>query len=258
MDRNRQIAAMSETDEEKMLLIRVCDKLERGMDREVPTCTAFLTPREQALVQKLLPQCCFFGGTEGTERNIAYWLPEYLTKEDYFDDGPIACIRASFYEKNSLSHRDMLGALMGAGIRRDAVGDILMYENTCAFFVQSELVRYLLDNLTSAGRHHLSVESVPLSTVQKPPQNMKQLRVTVSTLRLDSVIASAFHLSRGNATDTIRAGNATLNALTCTKPDRAVEVGNEISLRGYGKFRILEIHGQTRKDRTALTVGIYV
>lgn len=258
MDRNRQISAMSETDDEKMLLIRVCEKIERGMERDVPTCSAFLTPREQALVQKLLPQCNFFGGTEGTERSMAYWLPEYLTKEDYFSDGPISCIRASFYEKQALSHRDMLGALMGVGIRRDSIGDILMHENSCEFFVQSDLVRYLLDNLTSAGRHHLSLEAVAPMTVQKPPQKMKEQRVTVSTLRLDSVIAAAFHLSRNNAMGAIRAGNASLNALTCLKPDKPVDVGDEISLRGSGKMKILEIHGQTRKDRTALTVGLYV
>lgn len=258
MERNRQIAAMCETEDEKMLLIRAYDKLERGMEREVPVSTSFLTPREQALLQKLLPQCGFFGGTAATERNVAYWLPEYLTKEDFFADGVISCIRGSFYEKNALSHRDVLGALMGAGIRRDAVGDIIVHENRFEVFVLSELTRYLLDNLTSAGRHHLSLEQIDPLSVQKPPQKMRELRVSVSSLRFDSVIAAAFHLSRGAASEAIRAGAASLNALICLKPDRSVEEADEISIRGMGKLKILEIHGQTRKDRTALTVGIYL
>lgn len=258
MDRNRQISALSETEDEKLLLIHVCEKLERGMDREVPVSSSFLTLREQALLRQVLPQCRFFGGTDGTDRNVAYWLPEYLTEQDYFSDGPISCIRADFYEKNAVSHRDFLGALMGAGIRRDAVGDIIIHENSCEFFVLSELNKYLLDNLTSAGRHHLSLESVDPMSVQKPPQKMKELRITVSSLRFDSVLSAGFHLSRGSAVNAIRAGSASLNALSCTKPDKTVAQGDELSLRGHGKMKILELHGQTRKERTALTIGIYL
>ncbi len=255
---DRKIAALCESEEEKMLLVRLSDKLERAMDRQVPASTCFLTLRQQALLNKLLPQCGFYGGTEGAERRVAYYLPEYLTKEDYFDSDVIACICASFYEKNALSHRDILGALMGAGIKRETVGDIIVHENACEIFVLAELKRYLLDNLTSAGRHHLTVSEVDPKNVEKPPQKMKEARVTVSSLRFDSVISAAFHLSRGNAADAIRAGSASLNALTCLKPDRSVEQDDEISVRGLGKMKVLEIHGQTRKDRTALTVGIYL
>lgn len=257
MDRNRQIAAIAETDEEKMLLVRVCDKLQRAYERGMPTATAFLTPREQALVRQLLPHTRFWGGTEGAERCVAYFLPDYLTKEDFFADGPISCIRASFFEENALTHRDMLGALMGAGIRRDAVGDIILHEKSCEFFLLSELTKYLLDNLTSAGRHHLQLTQIEPETVKKPPQSMKELRVTVSSLRLDSVISAAFHISRGKAVEAVQAGRASVNSLPCQKPDKTVAVLDEISLRGIGKLRILELHGQTKKDRTALTVGIY-
>ena len=128
MDRRKQIAAIAETEEERMTLIRVCDRMERAEEREMPAASAFLSPREQALVQQLLPTMRFWGGTEGADRKIAYYLPAYLEKEDYFADGPIECIRGEFYEANSVSHRDILGALMGAGLRRDAIGDIYVYE----------------------------------------------------------------------------------------------------------------------------------
>lgn len=257
MDRNRQIAAISESEEERMLLVRVCDKLERAMERNIAANTCFLTPRQQALLQMIVPQCRFFGGTEGTERAVAYWLPEYMTNEDFFAQGPIACLRASFYESNALTHRDMLGALMGCGIKRESVGDIIVGENDCMIFLASELKKYLLDNLTSAGRHHLAVSEISSDEVVKPPQKMKESRVTVSSLRLDSVLSAAFHLSRGKAVEAIRAGNASVNSLTCLKPDRNVNEEDILSLRGLGKLKILQLHGQTRKERTALTVGIY-
>ena len=156
MEQKKRIAAIAESEDERMLLVRVCDRLERAAARETPAATAFLTPREQALVRQLLPQTAFFGGTDNAERAVAYYLPEYLSREDFFDgEGPLACLRVRFYEENSLTHRDILGALMGLGLRRDAVGDICLHEKHCDIFVLSDMARYLLDNLTSAGRQHL-------------------------------------------------------------------------------------------------------
>ena len=127
MDRNKLIVAMAESEEERLLLTHLCERLERAQQRGIPASTSFLSPREQALAHKLLPECRFYGGIESAERAVAYWLPDYLTAEDYFSDGPIACLRASFYEEDSLTHRDLLGALMGAGIRRDMVGLSLIH-----------------------------------------------------------------------------------------------------------------------------------
>ncbi len=258
MDKNRQIAAIAETEEERMLLVRVLDKLERAEQRQTPGNSGFLSTREQALLKQIRPNCEFYGGTENADRKIAYFLPDYLTFEDFFEEGPISCLRAGFYEENALSHRDILGALMGAGIRREAVGDICLREKDCDIFVLTELAPYLLDNLTSAGRQHLHLEKIPLSQAVKKPQELKELRATVSTLRLDSVISAGFHLSRGTAAEAIKAGLVCLDSLVCQKPDRIVKEGSELSLRGKGKLRILSIDGLTRKGRQGITLGIYI
>ena len=259
MEQKKLIGALAESEEERMLLVRVCDRLERAREREMPAAMAFLSRREQALVRQLLPQCSFFGGTEGAERAVAFSLPEYLTREDYFDEeGPIACLRVRFYEENSLSHRDILGALMGLGIRRDAVGDICLHEKHCDIFILSDLTRYLLDNLTSAGRQHLSCERIALSQAEKTPQKLREVRVTVPSLRLDAVLAAAFHLSRGTAAEAVNAGRAAINSLTSCKPDRLLSEGDEVALRGSGKFRILTLGGETKKGRLALTIGIFI
>lgn len=258
MDRNRQITAITQSEEERMLLIRVLDKLERAEQRQMPGVSAFLSPREQALVRQVAPGCRFFGGVESAERKVAYYLPEYMMEAEFFQNGPVACLRAVFYEKNALSHRDMLGALMGAGIRRDAVGDICLQEKSCDFFVLTELTEYLLNNLTSAGKQHLHLERIPLSQAEKKEQGMKELHATVSTLRLDSVLAAGFHLSRSDAAEAIRSGLVALDSLTCLKPDRQVREGSEISLRGKGKFRVLSVDGITRKGRQGIRLGIYL
>lgn len=258
MDRNKTIAALAESEEERLLLVRVCDKLERARTRDIPAASCFLSPRQQALLRQLMPDCGFFGGLEGAERAMAYVLPDYLTAEDFFEDGPIACLQGTFYEENAVGHRDVLGALMGAGIRRDAIGDICIHGKTCDIFIQAELSRYLLDNLTSAGRHHMQLTQIPLSQAEKLPQALREIRATVSSLRLDSIIAAGFHLSRGAAAEAISAGRAALNSLTALKPDRGVEVLDEISVRGLGKLRVLEIGGLTKKGRIAVLLGRFL
>ena len=243
---------------ERLLLAQACERLTRAEQRGIPAATVFLTPREQALLRQLLPQCRFWGGTPDAERAVAYWLPEYEDEDDYRENGPVACLRAAFFEENAVGHRDMLGALMGCGIRREAVGDLCLQPRQCDLFVTAELAPYLLDNLTSAGRAHLTLTRIAPSQADRPPQTLQELRVTVSSPRLDSVISAAFHLSRGSAADAVAAGRVNLNDLTCLKPDRAVQENDTVSVRGLGKLRVLALGGLTKKGRLALTLGKYL
>ncbi|MFQ6964003.1 MAG: RNA-binding protein [Oscillospiraceae bacterium] len=231
MDRKKQIAALTDDEGERLLLAQACERLTRAEQRGIPAATVFLTPREQALLRQLLPQCRFWGGTPDAERAVAYWLPEYEDEDDYRENGPVACLRAAFFEENAVGHRDMLGALMGCGIRREAVGDLCLQPRQCDLFVTAELAPYLLDNLTSAGRAHLTLTRIALSQADRPPQALQELRVTVSSPRLDSVISAAFHLSRGSAADAVAAGRVNLNDLPCLKPDRAVQENDTVSVR---------------------------
>ena len=147
---------------------------------------------------------------------------------------------------------------VGCGIRREAVGDLCLRPRQCDLFVTAELAPYLLDNLTSAGRAHLTLTRIAPSQADRPPQALQELRVTVSSPRLDSVISAAFHLSRGSAADAVAAGRVNLHDLTCLKPDRAVQENDTVSVRGLGKLRVLSLGGLTKKGRLALTLGKYL
>ena len=239
---------------------RALDVLRRQLARRhicnvTPLCTDVLayTPSEpfDAMV------FCFFGGMEDSERTVACYLPDYMTEEAFFENGPIACLRAAFYGKDVLTHRDILGALMGTGLRRDAVGDIWVQQGQCDFFVLSELVPYLMDNLTSAGRTALHVEQIPLSAAQRLPQRMRRLRITVSSPRLDGVLSAAFPLSLAGAAQAVAGGRVSLNDICCLKPEKQLAPGDVIALRGRGKLRVLSLDGETKKGRQALTIGIY-
>jgi len=247
--------------EEKILLSHVADVLERGRSRNVPTFTDFLSPREQALVRQVLPMCpcTFWGGREEAERAVCVYLPDYLDEDWlYTDEAPLSALRAEFSEREKLTHRDFLGSLMGCGIQRSAVGDILVSDHSADFFVTRAMAPYINQNLLSAGRVKLSVSEIDLTQVLVPEQKVTEQRDTVASLRLDAVCASAFRLSREKAAVAIQAGRVSLNNLPCEKPDKAVSEGDTISLRGTGKAMLAEVSGKTKKGRIAIVLRRYV
>ena len=77
------------------------------------------------------------------------------------EDSPLVCLRATFWDGDTPTHRDFLGALMGAGIARETVGDICVGKGFCDFFVTSDIAPYILQNFLSAGRTHLHLEKIP-------------------------------------------------------------------------------------------------
>lgn len=261
MDRSN-IEKIAQTGEDKLLLAKLWDKINAGMRKNIPANTSFLSPRELALARYLFGQpegLYAFGGWEDAERKMLVYLPEYLTEDSLWEDGsPCVCLRAAFFQGDSLSHRDFLGALMAAGIARETLGDICVGKGSCDFFVTAEIAPYILRNFTSAGRTKLHLEQIPLKEAAIPEPEVKEIRDTLASLRLDSVIASGFRIGRSLATQYISAGKAAIDGLPCEKPDKPVAEGMKISVRGLGKIRLATVNGKTRKDRILVVIHRYV
>ena len=262
MDRQTAIARLAETEEDRVLLARVYERLTAAEQRKIPAATCFLTPREQALTERLLPRMALhrFGGCEGAERAVYCWIPDYLDPDGwlYGEDGPVRAVRAAFYAGDALTHRDFLGALMGSGIKRETVGDVYVGEGICDFVVTREIAPYVLQNLPSAGRTKLRLQELPLTELRAPEQPVRELRDTVSALRLDAVVAAGFGLSRGRAAEAVESGRTSVNSLVCAKPDRPVSEGDKIAVRGLGKLELSQVGGKTKKGRIGVTLRRYV
>lgn len=202
---------------------------------------------------------CAFGGYKGAERQILVYLPDYLEESTLTnEDSPLVCLRATFYQGDSPSHRDFLGALMGAGIARETIGDICVSQSSCDFFITAEIAPYILQNFTSAGRTKLHLEQIPLNQVQIPQQQTKEIRDTVPSLRLDSIVSAGFRVGRSQAVQYITAGRAAINGLSCEKPDQSVDQGAKVSVRGLGKIQLRTVNGQTKKGRISVVIDRYV
>ena len=138
MDIRQTIAHLAQDKDEQMLLIRAAERLTAARQRNIPAATAFLAAREQALLAQLFPHDppVFFGGCDGAERKVAAFLPDYLDESWLLtSDSPIAAVRATFFEEDTLTHRDFLGSLMAQGVTREKLGDILVSEGSCDLIV---------------------------------------------------------------------------------------------------------------------------
>lgn len=261
MDRSN-IEKIAHNPEDRLLLAKLWDKINAGLRKNIVANTCFLSPRELEMARYLfgdLPGLHTFGGYEGAERQMLVYLPDYLEEDSLYDeDSPVVCLRAEFFQGDALSHRDFLGALMGSGIGRETVGDICVDSGSCDFFVTGEIAPYILQNFTSAGRTKLHMKKIPLAEAHIPEPEVKEIKDTLASLRLDSVISSGFRIGRSLAAQYVCAGKAAIDGLPCEKPDKPVAEGMKISVRGLGKIKLANVNGQTKKGRISVIIHRYV
>lgn len=261
MDKRDLLDRLAANGDERLLLGRVWDKYEQCRRRNIPVVTGFLSPAEQELVRRLMGALdvregwVLWGGYDTAQRRQTHFLPDWQTEPDF---EAVAALRATFYEPNSLTHRDVLGSLMGLGITRESVGDILVAEQSVDVLVTEPVRRFLLDSWDSAGRVRLKVQPIGPTELQVPEEKVKLLRDTVSSLRLDAVASAGFRMARGKAAELITSGRVQVNWRECTKPDKLLTAGDTVSARGFGKFELTEVGGVTKKGRTSIVLKRYI
>lgn len=260
MDKNLIIAKIAQENEDKLLLARIWDKYEQMERRGIPTASAFLSPREQAMAQALLNSAGirsgyrFDGGFPEAERKRLIFLPDWA--ED--SDGELAFLHAAFHGSDStLTHRDILGSLMGLGITREQIGDILIVPHSADVIAAPQMAEFLLREWSSAGRVRLSVTEITREELTMPQVKITEVSDTVSSMRLDAVVSSAFSISRSKAADLIAAGKVSLDHTPCVKTDKTVAQDSTITARGYGKAVVKDCSRVSKKGRIILVIDRY-
>lgn len=265
MDKTLLLDRLGVTGEDRLLLAKVLDRARQARDRNIPAATDFLSPQQQMLAMDLLriagiPETAYLvaGGYDGAERKLILFLPDWLDVENATEELPIRCLRAGFRTEDKLNHRDFLGSLMGMGIVREKLGDILVSPNSADLIVLDPVAEFLLQSWNSAGRAKLRVSEIPAGHLHIPEVQCQEVRDTVSSLRLDAVASTGFKMARGKAVDLISGGRVQVNWRECTKPDKLLAAGDTVSARGFGKFVLAEVGGTTRKGRTSIMIKRYV
>ena len=261
--RQELLQKFARSPEDDALLARLLDKVEIWQRDGRTQYTRFLSERDKLCCAPVLralgaEEAFFWGGYPEADRSLLLLPAEWENMETLCSGltGPVAVIRATWKCGDELSHRDFLGALMGLGIAREFIGDILPKEGRCDILLLREIVPYVMQNLTSAGRAALT-----LVEADKPEAGEARFRLikdTVASLRLDAIVGSSFSLAREKAAAAIRSGKVSLDGLESLKPDKPVEAGSRISLRGQGKIELAEVGGQSKKGRTIVVIKRYI
>ena len=269
---------MTEKDAERALLeARVEDLWERA-ERYEPVAGPFLSPREQHYAREKLKKSAgdafgvFYGGYDGSERSRLFVLPEYLATED--GDYTAAVLRALIPELSAsavralriegsgyrrLSHRDYLGSLLGLGIERDKLGDIVVENEFGALvFCDGAMAEYILSELKKVGSDTVKVTVAEVGDDFRVVRQMRPISDTVASPRLDSIVSSLVGTSREKAQDLVRQGLVEVDYEPCERNDKMPQVGAVISVRGHGKYVIQDVSEQTKKGRYRLRAAQYI
>jgi RNA-binding protein YlmH len=242
-----------------MLLARMDDLANKAV-KTGWAASKFITPAERQSVTAHFARrsdvtLTFDGGFKNAERTRALF-----TKSDWGEYEGIelfAALKLSYPPQDTLGHRDILGALMGLGIERDTIGDIIIEQPFATFVCLPELSAYIVDNFTKAGSAGIKVSVINTSELPVREEDLIIKTATVASLRLDAVLSAAFRLSRTKTAELIKAGRVSLNHQLCLRADAAVSESSLLSIRGMGRVKLLEAEGVSRKGRIFIKIGIY-
>ena len=244
-----------------LLVAKIQDKLIRAEKKNIPVAFGFLDPAEQAAARQILQQqhtvrYFFSGGFSGAERAFLFLLPDYLEEETF----PVSDYIAAFAAKVPFgvpTHRDFLGSLLGLGITRECVGDILVSETETVLIVAASLAPFVRENLKKVSRYGVSLREIGLDEISPIEEPFEEITATVASLRLDAVAAAAFHVSRTVTAEAIASGLLALNWIPNFNPAAEVSERDLISWRGHGRARLASCGGMSKKGRQFLTLHLY-
>lgn len=256
-------------------LDELCDRAVQG----AVVSTDFLTPLMARRAQQHLQRCGqwerarLWGGYAAAERVCLFLFPDYalpylsdatdvpdvLTQLGEDDPLALLCVRGSGYR--TLSHRDYLGSLLGLGLERDVLGDILVDATDTAFAVvicQRRMLPFLIDQLDKVANDRVRVSAIDTLPAGMGERHFTELHDTVASPRLDGIVAALCHLSREAAQTAVRDGRVEVNYEVELRVDHTIEPTDVITVRGCGKFILQDIGTPTRKGRLRLVAVRYV
>lgn len=239
-----------------LLIARVEDTIEAAFRTDKPKFLGFLSCEEAVLVERFLENqkvtYSFYGGEHSAQRVMMGCFPDWVKERKF----PITAITIRYRLADVLKHRDILGALMGLGLTRESVGDILIENGRAVIFLSEDIVKYVLENLQKVGRVGVVSETSYISPLPQAQQS-RLLSATVASCRLDGVVSAFCNLSRNTANEYIAGGLVSVNSVQCIKATKAIQNGDIISVRRKGKFQVLSTENRSKKDRVIISYKSY-
>ena len=223
------------------------DEFIKNINDKSISLSKFLSPDEQALLNKIKNKISF---PENCERKRVIIGDENINIDKY-----ISVLKIEYNKKfGEINHRDVLGALIGLGIKRECIGDILI-DNNIYVYVIKEMENYIINNLSSIGRVNVDVCISSFDEIKDINiETYIEDTIIVSSYRLDTIISERCCLSREKAKQYIILKNVKINGVINCNPDYIVKIDDLISIHKYGRLIIKEEVNKTKKDKYVLRV----
>jgi RNA-binding protein YlmH len=264
---------MKNKEEEALFAGRIRDLARQAGQNDYLTHTGFLSLSEQARADAVLrdegtgySRPLFYGGNREADRKVLLFLPSYMEAEETIaaedaGDGVTAClevrVRGARFTKE-IGHRDCLGALMHLGIGREQIGDILLTpDGTCAYiYVLAAMADHIRRELVTIGRAHVDTSVVPPSACTVKPVLVPGSG-SIASVRIDSLIATVFHISRSAAQDIVSREEVFADGRTVRSSAWEPPAGCRISVRGHGKLIYDGEEKTTKKGRIVVKYRVF-
>lgn len=248
-------------EEDRKLGDYILDKMQMVKDRKQKQVTDFLNPYQRKISRKLIEQIYEInyledGGYKGAERKRIVIFPEYIFPDHV--DSPVCIleIRGNF-NFQSVTHKDFLGSLMGLGLKRKKIGDILVLNDRAQVVAAEEIKEEILFNLKKVHEVPVEVQEMDRDDLEIPTKNTKDILATVASMRLDAVASAGFGDSRNKISRDIENGKLKLNWKRETDPAAEVSIGDMISMRQRGRVEVAKKRGISNRGRIKLLLKRY-
>ena len=128
-------------------------------------------------------------------------------------------------------------------------------ENLCDIIVVKNIAQYIINNLKFVGREKVQVSEILISEILVPVDTSKEVKTTVSSLRVDAVISAGFGISREKSAALIKGEGVKLNHVLIKSTVKTIHAGDLISVRGNGRLEVVEIGGTSKSGRIKLILA---
>lgn len=257
------MSPMAAEKDEGMFAGRLRDLAARSWQNNLYTFTHFLDEAQLSQLKAMEKELSYAGlklsgGPELADRCVA----RFGRKENlgYSQPFPIACLRidpAAEKFGETLSHRDVLGALMSLGIERDLLGDIYVQGKTAFVLCLDHIAGFIKESLIQI-RH----TNVTITILEEIPAflgpDLETRMITAASDRLDAVISQVYHLSRAQSQALFVQGKVFAGGKQVLSSSYLCHPDDRISVRGHGKFIFKGTEGVTGKGRSRIRVQIYL
>ncbi len=204
----------------------------------------------------------FYGGKQELERKMLFFLPDYISSQDFFNDyasSYIDCIKIT--PKNikfadDLTHKDYLGALMNIGFTRDMFGDILTDSKNAFIFVSSSISTQICLNLTKVKHTDVICQIIDKNKCNFT-FNFIEKTIFIASNRIDNIIPEVYNLSRNQAQEIISNEMVFIDGKTIVSNSFEIKENSRISVSKKGKFIFLGQNSTSRSGKLVCKVKIY-